>query len=164
MTSRKTPATTKAAGINAINAIPTRRRNKRNLSPAELEALNALLGAFLSSANNRSAPKKEELFLAVQALLKQGSRRLSRQWDKTQLALALFRWVHEAKRLGAQHSQKDLTILINLDENDPGLLGHSIYLYDEVAEETETFAIQAPSPGPPPITIPPPVPGLPRDL
>ena len=147
-TSPKPVKPTKSAGIKAINAIPIRRKSKRNLSPAELKALDSLLGDFLASANNRAAPKKEELFLAVQAMLKRGSRSLSRQWDKTQLALALFRWIHEAKKLGPQHSQKDLTILINHDNNDPGLLGHTIYLYDEVADETETFAIQTPSQAP----------------
>ena len=132
--------------MGSIKALPVKRGAGTALTKKSLKALIRLLQAFLASANNRSAPGKNELFAAVQSLVKPDSRRLSRQWDKTQLALALFRWVHEALNLGPEHSQSELTIVINAETNDPSLLGHSIYLYDEVAGATETIAVQSPSP------------------
>ena len=138
-----------SAGLSVINVIPSRRKEGKIITSEELSSLNALLGKYLASENNKLRPKKDELFNAVQALLKNESRSLSRQWDKTQLALTLFRWVQEAFHLGPEHCQADLSIVINTTSDSPNQLGHDIYLKDEVAGETETFAIQSPSPSRP---------------
>ena len=145
--SSRAPLLDQGTGLCIINAIPTKRLNGLPLPPAELTSLNSLLGTYLAAKNNKLRPNKDELFCAVQALLKRGSRNLSRQWDKTQLALALFRWVREAFSLGPEHKQTVLTIVINATSESPSELGHEIFLKEE--EITETFAIQSPSPSRP---------------
>ena len=60
-----TYALSEASGLDAIRAIPQARKEGRPLSGTELSALHALLGKFLASANNRTAPLKDELFEVV---------------------------------------------------------------------------------------------------
>ena len=110
--------------------------------------------AFLVCANNNVKPGKDTLFEAVTSLVKQGSRKLSRAWDKTQFSWVLLRWCQEALRLPNEHLQSELTIDILASRKESKRLQHKLCLFDDESDSMETFQIDSPSPILPPQGIP----------
>ena len=106
--------------------------------------------AFLVCANNNVKPGKDTLFEAVTSLVKQGSRKLSRAWDKTQFSWVLLRWCQEALRLPNEHLQSELTIDILVSRKESKRLQHKLCLFDAESDSMETFQIESPSPILPP--------------
>ena len=84
------------SGFATLASLPARRESGHPLDENELHNIITILRAFLTSPNNKSKPGKGALFDAVMSIVKDGTRKLSRAWDKTQLAIALLRWSQEA--------------------------------------------------------------------
>ena len=133
-------------GMASIVALAGRRSAGEPLNAHDIKDMISTLRSFLSSDNNRSGPTKTVLFEAVRSLVKRDSRKLSRGWDKTQLATVLLRWCLVALSLPSPDLQTDLTVVICADSRSSKELTHKLFLLDEDTNTRETFLIESPSP------------------
>ena len=100
--------------LNILSSLAVRRHTKSVLDSDELKQVEALLQNFIKSPALRTAPSKNLLMAAVNALLPQGATLVSSKFNKPQLAAVLQRWVHEAELLAQPEMQNKLYIEIKL--------------------------------------------------
>ena len=134
-----------AIGMNTIRALPETRKAKQVVSPKELDCLIMILQEFLASAKRTTPPTKSVLRRAVLSLMQQGTV-LSRQWDKTQLALVVLKWAVSSLRLRPLEDQTHLFVEVRVSSEDPKVIAHKCCLRDEISQEVLAFSIASPSP------------------
>ena len=93
-----------------LDSLAIRRHNLVILSPDELKQVDRLMQSFIDSPASRSAPSKNAMMVAVNALLPKGVTHVSAKFSKTHLAGALQRWAQEAELLTPPSLQKKLFI------------------------------------------------------
>ena len=134
-------------GMNCIRMLPDVRRNGRGatISTKNLKALVDVLRMYMESANTKTPPSKKLLREAALALMQEGAI-LSRQWDKTQLALVVLKWTLTALRLARPELQCSLFVQARVSSNNPKVLEHKCCMRDEQSEEVVSLSIASPSP------------------
>ena len=88
-------------------------------------------------------PSKQQLMCAVSALLPVPGK-LSKKWDKTQLATVLSRWLTEALTLSPISSQKSLMVEISTRKGTHKAMEHEIFL-EEDDGSVSTLSINSPA-------------------
>ena len=101
-----------------------------------------------NAKSKRFPPTKEQFSRAVNAILMAGDTKLSPQWNKSQLAACLTRWLNEALLIPF-NKQADLFAKVQSSKRDPKELEHSVFLVDEDSGNVSTFEILTPSTNPP---------------
>ena len=100
----------KQDAISLLNSLDFRRRTGSILSSDELSQIEKLMKAFIDSPATRTAPSKQQLTAAVNALLMPNANLVSSKFNKSHLAGALLRWTQEAALLDLPSKQAKLCI------------------------------------------------------
>ena len=132
--------------LNLLANLAFRRREKSILNAGELKQIDALLRNFLLSPALRTAPSKNQLLAAVNALLPQGASMVSTKFNKPQLAAVLQKWVHEAELLSQPETQNKLFIEIKLINGSKRNIDLSQAIYIE-EDDGSVAALSISSPG-----------------
>ena len=137
--------------VRLLLSLPLRRQEGRIFVISELKQIAYLLGDFDKSTKLRSAPSKQQLTVAVNALLPPNCKAVSVRWRKPQLVEVLQRWISEALVLVPFDLQAKLFVevkpakgkrnLINLDE--------AIFV-EEQDGSVSVFSLSSPQKGPKP--------------
>ena len=132
-------------GMTCIRALPDAREQAISVPHSDLKGLIHVVHSYLQSAKKKTPPSKALLRKAVLALMQEGTV-LSRQWDKTQLALIVLKWAHTALKLALPEEQPNLFVQVRVSDDNPKVLAHKCCLRDELSEEVVSFSIASPSP------------------
>jgi len=154
--------------VRLLLSLPLRRQEGKIFVISELKQIAYLLGDFDKSTKLRSAPSKQQLTVAVNALLPPNCKAVSVRWRKPQLVEVVQRWISEALVLVPFDLQAKLFVevkpvkgkrkLINLDE--------AIFV-EEQDGSVSVFSIYSPQKGPKPeipLSQPDPVPQISPDV
>ena len=93
-----------------LDSLGFRRRSNSMLSPDELKQIEQLMKTFIDSPAQRTAPSKNQMMAAVNALLPKGATLVSPKFNKSHLAGAIYRWTQEAALLSPPSLQPKLFI------------------------------------------------------
>ena len=110
-------------------AIPNKRKQKQSLSDVELKQVASLLKTYMDVPSKRALPSKAQLSVVVSSLLQEGARKLSKQWNKTQLVVVIQHWLEVVETLAEKKDQGKtyLKIAVHKGSNGaPKLMKHQI--------------------------------------
>ena len=75
--------------LTTFNAIPAKRKEKKQLSVDELEQVQRLLKTYMDVPSKRALPTKAQLSAVTSSLFKDGVHKLSPKWNETQLIITI---------------------------------------------------------------------------
>ena len=127
-----------------FTAFPEKRKLKEPMSPTELQKIENVLKAYMRNPSVRALPNKAQLSAVTSSLFKEGARKLSPKWNKTQLGAAILHWLVVAKDLRESKEQMQTYLEVSVHKGAPNLMDHQITSKEESGELT-TMAISSPS-------------------
>ena len=133
--------------ISLLNSLDFRRRTGSILSSDELSQIEKLMKAFIDSPATRTAPSKQQLTAAVNALLTRNASLVSSKFNKCHLAGALHRWAQEAALLDPPFKQAKLFIEMRFIRGSRKHVDLSKAIYTE-EDDGSVAALSICSPGP----------------
>ena len=136
--------------LSLLSSLAFRRRSGPILSADELTQIEKLMQSYIDSPASRSAPSKNQMMAAVNALLQRGANLVSAKFNKSQLAGAIHRWTQEAALLSPPSLQKKLFIEMKFIRGSRKHvdLSKSIYIEEDDGSVAE-LAISSPGPARP---------------
>ena len=130
--------------LATFNAIPAKRKEKKQLSVDELEQVQRLLKTYMDVPSKRALPTKAQLSAVTSSLFKEGARKLSPKWNKTQLVVAIQHWLDEIKDLRDGKGQVETYLEVSVHKGAPNLMEHQISTEEECGKFA-SMAISSPS-------------------
>ena len=138
------PAPTGTDGMELFVAFPDKRKASEPLSPLELQRMEDLIIAYMKHPSKRARPSKAQLSAVTSSLFEDGARKLSPQWNKTQLGAAIMHWLDVAKSLPESKDQLRTYLQVSTHKDAPNLMDHQITSTED-SGETSTMSISSPS-------------------
>ena len=133
--------------LDLLESLSFRRRSKHMLDDMELAKLYALLQHFMESPALRTAPSKNQLMAAVNALLPANAAMISTKFNKPQLAAVLHKWVQEAQLLDDASLQQKLFVEIKTIRGNRKHINLAEAIFIE-EDDGSVAALSISSPGP----------------
>ena len=119
-----------------FTAFPEKRKLKEPMSPTELQKIENVLKAYMRNPSVRALPNKAQLSAVTSSLFKEGARKLSPKWNKTQLGAAILHWLVVAKDLRESKEQMQTHLEVSVHKGAPNLMDHQITSKEESGELT----------------------------
>ena len=138
------PITAGSEEMEIFTAFPDKRKTNEPIDPVELRKMEDLLKAYMRNPSKRALPSKKQLAAVTSSLFKEGARKLSPKWNKTQLGAAIMHWLEVAISLPERKDQMQTYLEVSIHKGAPNLMDHQITSKEE-SGELSTMEISSPS-------------------
>ena len=128
------PITAGSEEMEIFTAFPDKRKTNEPIDPVELRKMEDLLKAYMRNPSKRALPSKKQLAAVTSSLFKEGARKLSPKWNKTQLGAAIMHWLEVAISLPERKDQMQTYLEVSIHKGAPNLMDHQITSKEESGE------------------------------